>query len=196
MTVRILVSAHFLHLKISKIQNALSTQKIWIWSNERCLMLPWKRQAGSWVEKEKQNIWTNLSFKGGPWPGLADIIWHWWANISMLLLHLAFSNHTCHPSQLIQSNERQFLKLFPAQTVLRAWWFQQNFSKSSGLLETGSGNSYKNLRLYRDFLFYCADLPVLTLGCRKCKTNFIYSSSQILVQYGPILSNDKLNEQR
>ena len=126
MTVRILVSAHFLHLKISKIQNALSTQKIWIWSNERCLMLPWKRQAGSWVEKEKQNIWTNLSFKGGPWPGLADIIWHWWANISMLLLHLAFSNHTCHPSQLIQSNERefgqwankQFLKLFPAQTVL------------------------------------------------------------------------------
>ena len=49
----------------------------------------------------------------------------------------------------------------------------KNFVKSSGLLEYGSGNSYKNVRLYGDTLVYCADLPVLQLGCRKCKAIFI-----------------------
>ena len=41
--------------------------------------------------------------------------------------------------------------------------------KSSGLLEYGSGNSYKIAGLYKDTLVYSADLPVLQLGCRKCK---------------------------
>ena len=44
--------------------------------------------------------------------------------------------------------------------------------KSSGLLEYGSGNSYKNAGLYGDTLVYCADLPVLQLGCRKLKAIF------------------------
>ena len=52
----------------------------------------------------------------------------------------------------------------------RVRWFGKKISKSSGLLENGSGNSYKTPRLYGNILLWCLILPP-SRPCRgKCKT--------------------------
>ena len=77
----------------------------------------------------------------------------------------------------------------------RAWWFWRKISNTYGLLEYGSGNSYKTVRLYGDVLLYRAILPPSQLGWGKYITSVIDSSPQNPVQFGSVWFNAKFNEQ-
>ena len=62
----------------------------------------------------------------------------------------------------------------------------KNFLKSSGLLKTGSGNSYKNNRLSGNTQLHFADLPPSQHGCRNHKATFMDPPLQKPVQSGSV----------